>query len=59
MNRHREGVRRLAERREPSAIVDAALSSKWFAWRGHSTAEIERRRLFAALGETHGVSTRV
>jgi hypothetical protein len=43
----------------PSAIVDTPLSFQWFAWRGHSTAEIERHKPFAALGETNGASTRV
>jgi len=43
----------------PSPIVDTPLSSQWFAWRGHSTAEIERHEPFAALGETDGASTRV
>ena len=43
----------------PSPIVDTPVSSQWFAWRGHSTAEIERHKPFAALGETDGASTRV
>jgi hypothetical protein len=32
--------------------VDTPLSSRWFAWRGHGTAEIERHKPFAGFGET-------
>ena len=42
-----------------SAIVDTPLSFQRFAWSGHSTAEIERHKPFAALGETNGASIRV